>query len=60
MPRIGIRCPKDAAVLDGPNHTCHIKVQSFKIADDEAIIAEWSIGEIGPSCEGTSSGRLLS
>jgi len=31
----------------GPNHLRHIKSQSFKIAYDEAIIAEWLIGEIG-------------
>ena len=27
--------------------TRYIKSQSFKIADDEAIIVEWSIGEMG-------------
>ena len=31
----------------GPNHICHIRSQSFKIAYDEAIIAEWLIGKIG-------------
>ena len=50
----------------------HIKIQSFKIAYDEAIIIEWSIGDIGhitlpigdaipaaKSCQGTCSGRFL-
>ena len=31
----------------GPNHLRHIKSQSFKIAYDKAIIAEWLIGKIG-------------
>ena len=44
MPRIGVRCLEDAALLGGANHTCHIKSQSFKIAYDEAIITEWLIG----------------
>jgi len=39
MPRIGVRFPEDATLLSGPNHTCHIKSKSFKIAYDEAIIA---------------------
>jgi len=44
---IGVRCPEDATLLDKPNHIRHIKSQSFKIADDEAIIIEWSISEMG-------------
>jgi len=47
MPHIGVRCPEDAKLLGGPNHTCHIKSQSFKIVYDEAIITKWSIGEMG-------------
>ena len=35
---VGIRCPEDATQLGGPNHTRHIKSQSFKIAYDEAIV----------------------
>jgi len=37
---INIRRPEDATQLGGPNHTRHIKSQSFNIAYDEAIIAE--------------------
>jgi len=44
---IGIRHPEDATLLDGPNHTRHIKSQSFKIAYDKAIIAKLSISEMG-------------
>jgi len=44
---VGIRHPEDATLLDGPNHTCHIKSQFFKIAYDEAIITEWSIDKMG-------------
>jgi len=44
---IGIRHPEDVTLLGGPNRTLHIKSQSFKITYDEAIITEWSIGEIG-------------
>ena len=44
---IGIRCPEDATLLRGPNHTRYIKSQSFKIAYDEAIVTEWSIGKMG-------------
>jgi len=44
---IGIRHPEDATLLGGPNHTRHIKSQSFKIAYDKAIITEWLIGKIG-------------
>ena len=43
---IGIRHPEDATLLDGPNHTRHMKSQSFMIAYDEAIVIEWSIGEM--------------
>ena len=39
---IGVRCPENATLLDGPNHTCRIKSQSFKVAYDKAIVAEWS------------------
>ena len=69
---IGIRRPEEATLLGGPNHTCHIKSQSFSIAYDEAIIAEWSIGKIDhialpirdvisatKSCEQTGSGRFF-
>jgi len=44
---IGIRCPKDATLLGGPNHKRHIKSQSFKIAYDEAIVTEWLISKMG-------------
>ena len=44
---IGIHCPKDATLLGGANHTHHIKSQSLNIAYDEAIIIEWSIGQMG-------------
>jgi len=44
---ISIHHPEEATLLGGPNHTCHIKSQSFKIAYDEVIIAEWSISEMG-------------
>jgi len=44
---VGFRRPEDATLLDGPNHTRHIKSQSFKIAYDEVIITEWSIDKIG-------------
>ena len=37
---IGVRCPEDVTVPGGPNYTCHIKSQFFKIAYDEAIITE--------------------
>jgi len=47
MSDVGICRPEDATLLDGPNHTRHIKSQSFKIAYDEAIITDWSIGKIG-------------
>ena len=47
MPRIGVRCLEAATLSGGPNHTRHIKSQSFKIAYDEAIITDWSIGKIG-------------
>ena len=43
----GVRCPENVTLLGGPNYTCHIKSQSFKIAYDKAIITKWSIGEIG-------------
>ena len=68
---IGVHCLKDATLPGGPNHTRHIKIQSFKIAYDESIIVEWSNGEMGhialqrdaipatKNCEGTGSGRLL-
>jgi len=44
---IDVGRPEDATLPGEPNHTRHIKSQSFKIAYDEAIIAEWSISEIG-------------
>jgi len=44
---IGIHHPEDATLFGGPNHTHHIKSQSFKIAYDEAIVAKWSIGKMG-------------
>jgi len=47
MSRIGVRYPENATLPGGLNHTCHFKSQFFKISYDEAIIAEWSIGEMG-------------
>jgi len=44
---IGVHRPENATLLGGPNYTCHIKNQSFKVAYDKAIITEWSIGEMG-------------
>ena len=44
---IGIRHLEDATLLGGLNHTSHIKSQSFKVAYNEAIITEWSIGKMG-------------
>ena len=43
----GVRYSENATLLGGPNYTCHIKSQSFKIAYDKVIITEWSIGEMG-------------
>ena len=40
---VGIRHLEDATLLGRPNHTHHIKSQSFKIAYDEAIITKWSL-----------------
>jgi len=40
MPHFGVCYPENVTLLGGPNHTHHIKSQSFKIAYDEAIIAE--------------------
>jgi len=37
---VGICRSKDATLLGEPNHTRHIKSQSFKIAYDESIITE--------------------
>ena len=37
---ISIRHPEDATLFGGPNHTRHIKSQSFKIAYDRAIITD--------------------
>jgi len=69
---VSIRRSEDATLLSGPNHIRHIKGQSFKIAYDEAIITERSIGKMGQvvfpiwdailatkSCEGTGGGRFL-
>ena len=69
---VGVRYSENATLPGGPNHTYHIKSQSFKISYDEGIVAEWSIGEMNhitfpirdailatKSCEGTSSGRFL-
>jgi len=68
----GVRYSEDATLPGRPSLMHHIKSQSFKIAYNEAIVAEWSIGEMGhialpirdaipatKSCEGTGSGRLL-
>ena len=44
---VGIRRPEDATLLGESNHTRHIKSQSFKIAYDETIITECSIGKMG-------------
>jgi len=70
---VGVRRPENATLHFGPNPTCHIKIQSFKIAYNEAIIADWSIDEMGhialpirdvisatKSYEGTGISRLLS
>ena len=35
---VGVHHPEDATLPGGPNHTRHIKIQSFKITYDEAII----------------------
>jgi len=44
---VGVRCPKNATLLGGPNFKCHIKSQSFKVAYDNAIITKWSVGKMG-------------
>jgi len=44
---IGISHLEDGTLLGGPNHTRHIKSQSFKIAYDKAIITKWSINKMG-------------
>jgi len=44
---VGVRHPKDVTLTGGLNYIHHIKSQSFKIAYDEAIITEWSIGDMG-------------
>jgi len=44
---ISIRRLEDVKLLGRPNYTRHIKSQSFKIAYDEAIVTEWSIGKMG-------------
>ena len=44
---IGLNRLEDATLSGGPNHTCHIKSQLFKVAYDEAVIIEWSVGEMG-------------
>jgi len=33
---VGIRHLENATQLGGPNYTCHIKSQSFKVAYDKA------------------------
>ena len=43
----GVRYSKNVTLPNRPNHTYHIKSQSLKIAYDEAIVAEWSIGKMG-------------
>jgi len=45
---VGVHCPKDATLPSGPNHTRHIKTQSFNIAYDEPSslndrLAKWAI-----------------
>ena len=47
MPRIMVCYPENMTLPGGQNHTRHIKSQSFKIADDKAIIIEWLIDEMG-------------
>jgi len=37
---VGICHLEDAILLSGPNHICHIKSQSLKIAYDEAIVTK--------------------
>jgi len=44
---VGVRRPKNATLLGGPNYTCHIKSQSFKVANDKAIVTKWPTGEMG-------------
>jgi len=43
----GVLRPENVTLLDGPNHTCHIKSQSFKVAYDKAIITKWLTGKMG-------------
>jgi len=45
---ISVHCLEDATLPGGPNHTRHIKIQSFKIAYDEPSslndrLAKWAI-----------------
>ena len=47
MPRIGVCCPEDVTLLGGLHHTHYIKSQSFKIANDEAVVTKWSIDKMG-------------
>ena len=44
---VGVRRSENATLLDGPNHTCHIKTQSFKVAYDKDVIIKWSMGKMG-------------
>jgi len=39
---VGVCRPENATLLDGPNYTCRIKGQSFKVSYDKAIVTEWS------------------
>jgi len=70
---VGVHRPKNATLLDGPNHTCRIKSQSFKVAYDKAIVTEWSTDKMGHTAlpiwdaisttkirEGTGGGRFFS
>ena len=44
---VGVRRPKNATPLGGPDYKCHIKSQPFEVAHDEAIVTKWSTGKMG-------------
>ena len=43
---IGVRRPENETLPGWSNHTC-IKSQSFEVAYNKAIVAEWSNDEMG-------------
>jgi len=68
---VGVRRPKNATLLGGPDYKCYIKSKPFKVVYDEAIFAKWLTGKKGhtalliwdalsttKSREGTNSGRF--